>query len=199
MSKTTDKLKAFVAAHPTLCEIIRFLIVGGLATLLDMFVMGLILYAFDPALYPKFYNVWIGGSDPTTAATVVGTCCGFIAGLIINYVLSIIFVFNNKGKSKTIMGFAVFAGLSAIGLAIHTGGMYVGYTLLGINEWIVKIVLTVIVLIYNYISKRLILFIPARKNASAAQPKQPEQSELTAEQTEHNDQTETTAEKGEQL
>lgn len=197
MSKTTDKLKNFIAAHPTLCEIIRFLIVGGLATLVDMFVMGLVLYAFDPTLYPKFYNVWIGGSDPTTAATVVGTCCGFISGLIINYVLSIIFVFNNKGKSKTVMGFAVFAGLSAIGLAIHTVGMYIGYTLLGINEWIVKIVLTIVVLIYNYISKRLILFIPARKKSETAATKQPdEQSELTVETAEQN---EITADKGEQI
>ncbi|MCH5154991.1 MAG: GtrA family protein [Clostridiales bacterium] len=166
MSKTKDKLNTFIAAHPTLCEFARFIIVGGLATVVDMFVMGVVLYAFDPSLYPAFYNVWYGGLSPSTAATVVGTCCGFLSGLIINYVLSVLFVFINKGKSKSVFGFAVFAGLSAIGLGIHTGGMYIGYTLLGINEWIVKIFLTVVVLIYNYISKRLVLFIPAR-NANA--------------------------------
>ena len=165
MSKTKDKLKTFIAAHPTLCEIVRFIIVGGFATLVDMFVMGVVLYAFNPSLYPAFYNVWYGGLPPSTAATVVGTCCGFVSGLIVNYVLSVLFVFINKGKSKSVYGFLVFAGLSAIGLGIHTGGMYIGYTLLGINEWIVKIFLTVVVLIYNYISKRLVLFIPARKNA----------------------------------
>lgn len=36
--------------------------------------------------------------------------------------------------------------------------MYVGFDVLHINEWIVKIVLTIIVLIYNYITKRLIIF-----------------------------------------
>lgn len=158
MSKLTDKLKQFRLAHPTLCEIVRFLIVGGLATLIDMFVMGVVLYAFDPSLYPAFYNVWIGGKDPSTAATVVGTCCGFIAGLIVNYILSVIFVFDNKGKSKTALGFVAFTALSAIGLAIHIVGMYIGYDLLKLNEWAVKIFLTVVVLVYNYISKRLILF-----------------------------------------
>lgn len=167
MSKINDKLNTFMTAHPTLCEFVRFLIVGGFATVVDMLIMGVVLYAFDPTLYPAFYNVWVGGRDPSTAATVVGTCCGFLSGLMVNYALSVMFVFVNKGKSKTVIGFAVFAGLSAIGLAIHTVGMYIGYTLLGINEWIVKIFLTVVVLIYNYVSKRLLLFIPNRRAAQS--------------------------------
>ena len=181
MSKIKDKLNTFAAAHPTLCEFMRFIIVGGFATIIDMFVMGVVLYAFDPALYPAFYNVWFGGRNPTTTATVVGTCCGFISGLIVNYALSVIFVFVNKGKSKSATGFAIFAGLSAIGLGIHTGGMYIGYNLLGINEWIVKIFLTIVVLIYNYVSKRLLLFIPARKQKSAAQAENNQQGEHTDE------------------
>ena len=68
-------------------------------------------------------------------------------------------MFEHKGNSKTVKGFAVFAGLSAIGLGIHILGMYLGYTVLGINEWIVKIFLTVVVLVYNYASKRLLLFV----------------------------------------
>ena len=190
MSKIKDKLNTFAAAHPTLCEFMRFIIVGGLATIVDMFVMGVVLYAFDPALYPAFYNVWFGGRDPSTTATVVGTCCGFIAGLIVNYVLSVIFVFVNKGKSKSATGFAIFAGLSAIGLGIHTGGMYIGYNLLGINEWIVKIFLTIVVLIYNYVSKRLLLFIPARKANNAAQAEAEQQGEQTIpQQDEQNTET----------
>ena len=165
MANARDKLNTFIAAHPTLMEIVRFVIVGGIATAIDMLVMGLVLYAFNPKLYPANYNVWYGGGQPTTAATVTGTCCGFLAGLVVNYILSVLFVFVNKGKSKSVFGFAVFAGLSAVGLLLHTGGMYIGYTLLGINEWIVKICLTVVVLVYNYVSKRLILFIPSRKSS----------------------------------
>ncbi len=62
----------------------------------------------------------------------------------------------------------MFTLLSVVGLAIHLLGMWVGYDLLHINEWIVKIVLTVVVLIYNYISKRLFLFRKQKKDA--AQP-----------------------------
>lgn len=146
-----------------MCEILRFLIVGGVATLVDMFVMGVVLYVFAPSLYPKFYNVWYGGGEPATVATVVGTGCGFTVGLIVNYIFSVLFVFDHKGKSKSVGGFLVFTLLSAVGLGMHIGGMYVGYNVLHINEWIVKIVLTFVVLVYNYTSKRLLLFRKAKE------------------------------------
>lgn len=165
MKKFLAKLNA---AHPLFMEIIRFLIVGGIATVIDMLVMGAVVYAFDPSLYPHFYNVWYGGGEPSTLATVIGTGAGFVAGLIFNYIFSVLFVFSEKGNSKSVLGFTVFTLLSVVGLAIHLLGMWVGYDLLHINEWIVKIVLTVVVLIYNYISKRLLLFRKQKKDA--AQP-----------------------------
>ena len=159
-------IKKLNEKYPLLMEIVRFVIVGGLATLVDMFVMGVVLYAFDSALYPHFYNVWYGGGEPSTLATVVGTGAGFLVGLLVNYVLSVLFVFIEKGKSKSAYGFIVFTVLSAVGLGIHLGGMYIGYDLLHINEWIVKIFLTAVVMVYNYVSKKLILFKKAKENTS---------------------------------
>ncbi len=151
-------LKKLNEKYPLFMEIVRFVIVGGLATVADMLVMGVVLYLFDPDLYPHFYNVWYGGGEPSTLATVVGTGAGFTVGLFINYFLSVLFVFIEKGKSKSAYGFVMFTVLSLIGLGIHLVGMYIGYDLLKINEWIVKIVLTAVVMVYNYVSKKLILF-----------------------------------------
>ena len=160
-------LKKWNEKHPLLMEIVRFCIVGGLATVVDMVVMGVVLYLFEPELYPHFYNVWIGGGEPSTLATVVGTGAGFILGLFVNYFLSVLFVFEEKGKSKSVFGFTVFAVLSVIGLGIHLLGMYIGYDLLHINEWIVKIILTAVVMVYNYVSKKLLLFKKAKKEGKA--------------------------------
>lgn len=139
-------------------EIARFVLAGGAATLIDMLVMGAVLYAFEPRLYPHFYNVWYGGGEPETAAAIVGTGAGFTVGLVFNYFFSVIFVFNEKGRSKSVYGFAVFAVTSLFGLGIHLLGMYIGYDLLHIDEWIVKTALTLIVMIYNYLSKKFLLF-----------------------------------------
>ena len=52
----------------------------------------------------------------------------------------------------------MFALLSLVGLCIHLIGMFIGYDLLGINEWIIKIVLTFVVLVFNYISRKKFVF-----------------------------------------
>ncbi len=156
--KLIEKTKEFFSHHKTFGEILRFIIVGGLATLIDMFFMGVTMYFMQKNIYQSFLNVFINTPNPSTAATVVGTAVGFTVGLIFNYILSILFVFNEKGKSKSTKGFIVFTVLSVIGLLLNVGGMYLGYDVLNINQWVVKIVMTLIVLVYNYISKKLLLF-----------------------------------------
>ena len=153
------KIGAFLDNHQALYEIIRFVIIGGLATVIDMLFMGITPYIFQPENYPSFFNVFYGATaTPSGVSTIVGTAVGFIIGLIFNYIFSIVFVFKTKGKSKSTKGFFLFAFLSAIGLGIHILGMWLGFDLLGINEWIVKIVLTCVVLVYNYITRKTFIF-----------------------------------------
>ncbi len=153
-------IKQFLTRHPRLAEIMRFLIIGGGATVLDLLAMSLVLYAWQPSLYPHFYQVFYGGGEPSTAATVVGTGVGFSVGLIFNYVFSVLFVFHDQGQSRSVKGFVLFSVLSAIGLGIHLLGMYLGYDCLHLNEWLVKIVLTLVVLVYNYLTRKLLVFKP---------------------------------------
>lgn len=150
--------KNFNEKHKKLCEIARFVIVGGIATVIDLFVMGLVLYAFEPALYPKFYNIWIGGGDPSTLATVIGTGTGFVVSLVFNYILSVLFVYEDKGNSKSVKGAILFAVFSIIGMLINMGGMWLGYDVCGINEWVTKIIMTLVVLVYNYTTRKLFIF-----------------------------------------
>lgn len=165
-------IQKFNSKYPRLAEIIRFLIIGGLATVIDFLAMGITLYCFEPSLYPHFYNVWIGGGAPSTLATIIGTAIGFIVGLVFNYIFSIIFVFQDKGNSKTTKGFIIFTLLSIGGLLIHIIGMYIGYNLIGINEWILKIIFTIIVLIYNYITRKVIIFKPAQTEVASQNQKE---------------------------
>ncbi len=157
-TKLGDKITEFLRTHKTVAEILRFIIVGGIATIIDMFTMGVVMYFMEQSIYPSFINVFINSPTPSTFATIMGTSVGFVAGLIVNYVLSIFFVFNEKGNSRTVKGFVVFTVLSVIGLIINIIGTYIGFDLLHLNQWLVKIIMIIIVLIYNYISKRLVLF-----------------------------------------
>lgn len=138
-------------------EVFRFLITGGIATIVDYLVFGLIIWLFDTGSYESFFEIFTVKASSSVVA-VVATALGFIAGLIVNYFMSIWFVYVHKGDSKKFNGILKFVLLSAVGFVINTLGMYVGFSLLGYNEWIVKIILTIVVMIYNYISKRLLIF-----------------------------------------
>lgn len=151
-------LKNLNTKYPKLMEFARFLCVGTLTTLIDMLVMSLVLYLFNPQSYPSFSSIFVSNYQPTTTATILGTASGFITGLLLSYILSVNIVFINRQKGKNVKSFILFVLLSLGGLAIHTIGMYLCYTLLGINEWVVKVLLTFVVLIYNYFSKKIIIF-----------------------------------------
>lgn len=147
--------------YPKLYEIFKFLVVGGFATIIDMTTMALVLYLYNPCLYEyNFINTIISSASPNKFIAVLATGTGFICGLIFNYIFSIIFAFNKSDTSfaKTKIGFIVFTLLSSIGFFIHTIGMGLGYGILKINEWIVKIVLTFVVLIFNYLTRKKIIF-----------------------------------------
>jgi putative flippase GtrA len=142
--------------YPLQAEIFRFLLVGGLATVTDFLVMALMQFLLEPSLYATFWDIFTAKS--TGYVNILGTAAGFCAGLLVNYFLSVIFVFEEKGKSKTAYGFVVFALLSLVGLGIHVFGMWLFNSILQINPWIVKIVLTIVVLVWNYLSRKFILF-----------------------------------------
>lgn len=184
-NKKTNKLKNwyinFNNNHKKLCEIIRFVIVGGIATLIDYLVMGVVLYLFNPSLYPHFYNVWIGKiGEPTALATVVGTGLGFCVSLVANYLLSVLFVYEEKGNSKSAKGVLLFVVLSVIGLLINMLGMWVGYDLCHINEWITKIIMTLLVLVYNYVTRKLFIF---KKNPPEVLPEENKNLSSSAEES----------------
>ena len=151
----------FENKYPKLYEIFKFLVVGGCATIIDMLTMALILYISKPSIYNhNFINTIIGDANPNKIVTVIATGTGFIFGLLFNYIFSILIVFNktNTNFAKTKKGFLIFSLLSLVGFTIHTIGMAIGYGLLKINEWLVKIFLTFVVLIFNYISRKKIIF-----------------------------------------
>lgn len=146
--------------YPRLFEIIRFLFIGGIATLLDMCVMAAVIYFPNASLFDyKFYNVFLFKEVASGLNVALGNVAGFITGLIFNYVFSVIFVYKGDNSSaKTGKGFLSFVLLSLAGLTIQTVGVYVGYEVFNINEWIVKIIFVFIVLIFNYFTRKKFIF-----------------------------------------
>jgi len=129
-------------------EFFRYLLVGGVAFLIDF----LILYLSKTLL---FFNMGNSG-------ILLATAFGFIAGLIFNYIFSLFFVFkqvDENAKIHKVRSFVLFAIIGIIGLLITELCMYTGIYLFG-QKWylIVKIFTAGIVLLWNYLVRKILIF-----------------------------------------
>jgi len=149
-------------------EIFRFLLVGGTATVIDYIVFYLFRQWILPAelIASKAWDTW---------SLIIATALGFCVGLIVNWLLSVAFVFRavkNKEEAKSGKSFLLFTIIGVIGLAITEIGIlllvaiFPSVSIFGITdflglpweEWIAKIIMTCIVLVWNYLGRKIFIF-----------------------------------------
>ena len=116
-------------------KIIRFSIVGGIATIIDF----VFLYIFK-----EFLNIDV----------ILANTLSFIISVTYNYIASITWVFDtNKNKNKKIQ-FILFIIFSIVGLIINNIILYILTDKLNIYYLISKVVATLIVMIFNFITRK---------------------------------------------
>jgi len=85
---------------------------------------------------------------------LVAAAGGFMAGLAINYILSVRYVFTNPKIKSHAMNFGLFALIGLIGLGLLSLCMWALTDGLGINYIISKVLATVIVYMWNFFARR---------------------------------------------
>lgn len=124
-------------------EIINYLIVGGLTTILTLFTYFLLtITILDPknALYLQIANV-----------------ISWIVGVLFAYVTNRKFVFESKNENK-LNEFIKFVGGRVITLLVDVVVMHVGVSIFNFNDKIIKLVSQVLVIILNYILSKFFVF-----------------------------------------
>ena len=85
------------------------------------------------------------------------TTVSFIVSVIINYVLSMRYVFDHRKGMSRKREFTIFAILSAVGLGLNDLYMFVGVTMLNIGYQAMKLISTFLVTWYNFFSRKKFL------------------------------------------
>ncbi|MDO5043544.1 MAG: GtrA family protein [Slackia sp.] len=88
---------------------------------------------------------------------LVSATISFTASVVFNYVASMRYVFTHKEGMSRRREFIIFVVLSVIGLLINNGCMWAGVELLGIHYLLTKIVATAIVMIWNFVTRKIFL------------------------------------------
>ena len=81
----------------------------------------------------------------------------FTVSVIVNYIMSVKYVFDINSQYSRIRNFIFFVIFSIIGLVITEGLMKAGVDLLEWNYMFVKVGATVIVMLYNFITRKIFL------------------------------------------
>lgn len=119
-------------------KIIRFIVVGGIATIIDF----VCLYIFKEFLN---FNV------------ILANTLSFTISVIYNYIASIKYVFDvDKNKNRKIQ-FIVFIVFSVLGLILNNLILYLLTDKLNIYYLISKIIATLFVMIFNYVTRKKFL------------------------------------------
>lgn len=87
---------------------------------------------------------------------LISSTISFIISLIYNYILSIKWVFD-VGHKQTAKDVILFVFLSVIGLGINELIMYLGVEKLDESYLIVKIFATAIVMIFNFVTRKIFI------------------------------------------
>ena len=121
-----------------IAQFMKFGVVGFIAFFIDY---GLLAFCTE-----------ILGINYLVSATI-----GFTVSVVFNYFASMRYVFKHKEGMSRRREFVIFVVLSVIGLIINNGCMWAGVELLGIHYLIVKVGATVIVALWNFITRKVLL------------------------------------------
>lgn len=116
----------------------KFGVVGGIAFIID-------------------YICLIISKEIFGLSVLLSAAIAFIISVIFNYVLSIKWVFNVNKEIDQKKNFIIFIVLSIIGLILTEIIMWFGTDIIKISYLIVKIFATAIVMVFNFITRKIFL------------------------------------------
>lgn len=132
-------------------QIFKFAIVGGISFVVDFLV------------YTIMCNV-------LNIHYIIAGISGFTVSVVVNYILSMRFVFVSKDDLRKDKEFVIFVVLSLIGMFLNSVILYVCIDLIYMNwnwlnqvlsiDWmniLAKVIATGIVMVYNFITRKIFL------------------------------------------
>ena len=142
----------FTKNRKLIFEFLRYVVVGGISAVIDMGVNFVMLFYI------------LGGTKDDKGFVAISVAAGFAVGLLVNFILSNIFVFKEKEqreKGKTLFAFLIYALVGVIGFVL-TELLTIGGTLLigegGIWYLLLTCFVKGIVLVWNYIGRKIFVY-----------------------------------------
>lgn len=119
-------------------QLFKFGIVGGIAFVID---------------YGLLYLL----TEKIGIYYLVSSLISFSVSVIFNYIASVLWVFDVDKEKSEVRNFIYFIGLSIVGLGINELIMWGGVDKLHIYYMLVKLFATAVVMVFNFITRKMFL------------------------------------------
>lgn len=119
-------------------QILKFGVVGGIAFIIDYSVLF---------ICTEFFGIYY----------LISSLISFSVSTVFNYIASIKWVFDVNQKKSQKKNFILFIVFSVIGLVLNQLIMWFGVDMLHIYYMLVKIGATAIVMVFNFITRKMFL------------------------------------------
>lgn len=103
------------------------------------------------------YGLMVALTETTNLSYFSSCGISYTTSVVVNYILSMRFVFKGKDDMSKFMEIVVFIILSIIGLAFNQLIMWIAVETFHIFYAVAKILATMMVTVYNFISKKIFL------------------------------------------
>lgn len=120
-------------------QLFRYVFVGGTAFVVDFF----FLYFF---------------SDICGIYYLISAVLSFIISVLVNYIMSTKWVFNQDNIENKVLEFNLFILISTIGLVFTEILLYLFTDIIGLYYLISKIISAIIVLFWNFLARRVMFY-----------------------------------------
>ena len=125
-------------------EVLLYLIFGGLTTVVNYVV------------YWLFYDVL----GVTAWDSLLANSIAWVAAVIFAFITNKLFVFESRATDVKTVAYelATFTAARLLSLGVESLTIWLGFGVLGLWQWGVKIAASVLVIIINYIASKLVIF-----------------------------------------
>lgn len=103
------------------------------------------------------YGVMVLLTETSGLGYFLSSAISFTLSVVVNYILSMRFVFKGKDDLNKVQEMAIFVALSMVGLALNQMIMWIAVEFFRVFYAVAKIFSTMLVTVYNFISRKLFL------------------------------------------
>lgn len=149
-------------------EIVTYVIFGVLTTAVNLVTFYIFKRIFVSIGWDGIFNKLIGSAGWDKALELLGSGTDYLDATVIAWTVAVIFafvtnkliVFESKSWKPAVAGkeFVGFIGARLFSLLVELVMMFVMVTLIGMNEFVAKLIVQFVVVVLNYVFSKLLIF-----------------------------------------